>query len=96
LLNSDQEFHDVVATISGNAVLRQIIREVHVHSAMAWDNLEMDKDEHVRIAARHMAVAVAISEGNVEATRLAVADHMESVREEQTTKGSDAGSSSPD
>ena len=96
LLNSDQAFHDVVATISGNAVLRQIIREVHVHSAMAWDNLEMDKDEHVRIAARHMAVAVAISEGNVEATRLAVADHMESVREEQTTKGSIAGSSSSD
>jgi DNA-binding FadR family transcriptional regulator len=82
-LATDREFHDLLATISGNVALRQIIREMHVHLATAWTDLSLSGDERSNVAQQHVSIASAILSGDVEATRLAMTMHMNNVEDER-------------
>jgi DNA-binding FadR family transcriptional regulator len=85
-LVTDREFHDVLATISGNVALRQIIRQVHVHLATAWTEVDLDMDDRAKVAKQHVEIAKAISSGDVSCARSAMTAHMNYVEEEQRSE----------
>ncbi len=87
-LEADRDFHDFLATISGNSALRQIIREVHVHSPSTWTDVELEREDRLRSAHGHARIADAIERGDIEEARAAMAAHMDRVRTEQQLGGS--------
>ena len=86
-LEADRDFHDFLATISGNSALRQIIREVHVHSPSTWTDVELEREDRLRSAYGHARIASAIERGDIEEARAAMAAHMDRVRTEQKLGG---------
>ena len=82
-LEADRDFHDFLATISGNSALRQIIREVHVHSPSTWSDVELEREDRRRSAQGHARIARTIERGDTKEARAAMAAHMERVRTEQ-------------
>lgn len=82
-LATDREFHDVLATICGNGALRQIIRQVHLHAAKEFTEVELGGKNRVSIALQHVEIAEAISTGDEVRARAAITAHMDQVEVEQ-------------
>lgn len=82
-LEADRDFHDFLATISGNSALRQIIREVHTYSPSTWSGVELEREDRLRSALGHEQIALAIERGDTKGAQEKMSEHMNRVRREQ-------------
>jgi DNA-binding FadR family transcriptional regulator len=82
-LETDRDFHDLLAQIGGNLALRQIIRQVHVYVSAAWTAVQLGPAERVEVAAQHKRISDAIVAGEPRKARAAMEFHINYAEHEQ-------------
>lgn len=76
-LQIDRAFHEAIARASGNVVLRQLIRNVHLFLTSAWSRTSIRPDELDLLTELHADIAHAIEEGDPERAQEAMRSHLE-------------------
>jgi GntR family transcriptional repressor for pyruvate dehydrogenase complex len=83
-LETDRDFHDLLAQTAGNQALRQIIRQVHVYVASSWTAVRLGPAERLESARQHQKISDAIVAGNPAKARAAMEAHINHAEREQT------------
>jgi DNA-binding GntR family transcriptional regulator len=71
---ADAEFHDVIATVSGNVVIRESLHRWHIHANLF--RLYYHSRVTQEAIAEHAAIVTALEQHEPEAARLAMAEHI--------------------
>jgi GntR family transcriptional repressor for pyruvate dehydrogenase complex len=83
-LETDRDFHDLLAQIAGNLALRQIIRQVHVYVASSWTEVRLGPAERLEVAFQHKKISDSIVAGDTASARAAMESHINFAQREQT------------
>lgn len=83
-LETDRDFHDLLAQTAGNQVLRQVIRQVHVYVASSWTAVRLGPAERLEVAEQHQKISDAIVAGAADQARTAMEFHINYAEREQT------------
>src|ERR1700689_148343 len=83
-LDTDRDFHDLLAQTAGNQALRQIIRQVHVYLASSWTAVRLGPAERLERGREHQKMSDAIGAGDPAAARAAMEAHINYAEREQT------------
>lgn len=83
-LDTDREFHDLLAQIGGNLALRQIIRQVHVYLSSSWTGVRLGPSERLEVAQQHKKISDSIVAGDAAQARAAMEFHINYAEREQT------------
>jgi GntR family transcriptional regulator, transcriptional repressor for pyruvate dehydrogenase complex len=83
-LETDRDFHDLLAQTAGNQALRQIIRQVHVYVASSWTAVRLGPAERLESALQHKKISDAIVAGDPAQARAAMEAHINHAEREQT------------
>lgn len=83
-LETDRDFHDLLAQTAGNQALRQIIRQVHVYVGSSWTAVRLGPAERLESARQHQKISDAIVAGDPAAARAAMEAHINYAEREQT------------
>jgi DNA-binding FadR family transcriptional regulator len=83
-LETDRDFHDLLAQIGGNLALRQIIRQVHVYVSASWTSVLLGQSERQEVAQQHKKISDSIVAGEAGRARAAMAAHIDYAEREQT------------
>jgi DNA-binding FadR family transcriptional regulator len=76
-LAEDRLFHDSIARIAGNTVLRQVTRALHEHLADNWSNSRVTAPELESLTDQHEAIADAVSHRDPDEAVEAMRRHLE-------------------
>ena len=76
LMLLDRDFHDTLARAAGNAVLADVLRNLHEHSLRFWFISLRDPEHQKKILAQHRAIVDALKSRNVEAADAAMREHI--------------------
>jgi GntR family galactonate operon transcriptional repressor len=82
-LTTDREFHDLLAQITGNLALRQIVRQVHSYVASSWTDVVLSPKERVNVARQHKKISDAIAAGDTAGASEAMRAHIDYAEKEQ-------------
>lgn len=83
-LDTDREFHDLLAQVGGNLALRQIIRQVHVYLSSSWTGVRLGPAERLEVAQQHKKISDSIVAGDAAGARAAMEFHINYAEREQT------------
>ena len=72
----DREFHDTLARAAKNAVLADVLRNLHERSLRFWFISLRDPDHHRNVLAQHRAIVKALQSRQPEAAEAAMRDHI--------------------
>jgi len=72
----DREFHDTLARAAKNAVLADVLRNLHERSLRFWFISLRDPDHHRNVLAQHRAIVKALQRRQPEAAEAAMRDHI--------------------
>jgi DNA-binding GntR family transcriptional regulator len=72
----DREFHDTLARAAKNAVLADVLRNLHERSLRFWFISLRDPDHHRNVLAQHRAIVNALQSRQPEAAEAAMRDHI--------------------
>ncbi len=75
-LRLDRQFHEAIADASGNPALRQLVQEVHGYLASSWEASLLRQEDVAEAARQHLEIGEAVSSGNAERSRSAMAEHI--------------------
>lgn len=77
LLKEDRLFHDTIARMAGNTVLRQITRALHEHLADLWSNSRVTPAQFRELTHQHQAIADALERRDPDGAVEAMRSHLE-------------------
>ena len=72
----DREFHDTLARAAKNAVLADVLRNLHERSLRFWFISLRDPDHHRNVLAQHRAIVKALQSREPDAAEAAMRDHI--------------------
>lgn len=72
----DREFHDTLARAAKNAVLADVLRNLHERSLRFWFISLRDLDHHRNVLEQHRAIVKALQSRQPEAAEAAMRDHI--------------------
>jgi DNA-binding GntR family transcriptional regulator len=72
----DREFHDTLARAAKNAVLADVLRNLHERSLRFWFISLRDPDHHRNVLAQHRAIVKALQSRQPEVAEAAMRDHI--------------------
>jgi DNA-binding GntR family transcriptional regulator len=72
----DREFHDTLARAAKNAVLADVLRNLHERSLRFWFISLRDPDHHRNVLAQHSAIVKALQSRQPDAAEAAMRDHI--------------------
>jgi DNA-binding GntR family transcriptional regulator len=72
----DREFHDTLARAAKNAVLADVLRNLHERSLRFWFISLRDPDHHRNVLAQHRAIVTALQSRQPDAAEAAMRDHI--------------------
>jgi len=72
----DREFHDVLARAAKNAVLADVLRNLHERSLRFWFISLRDADHHRNVLEQHRTIVKALQSRNPDAAEAAMRDHI--------------------
>jgi DNA-binding FadR family transcriptional regulator len=75
-LELDRIFHGLVYSLTGNLPLSQIAREVQGYLASSWESSKMAEPDMSESARQHLVIGQAIIDGDTEAAKKAMDDHI--------------------
>jgi DNA-binding FadR family transcriptional regulator len=76
-LDSDREFHLVIATASANRVLRAVVRDVHELLTTSWLLSELSSDDRGAIYEQHSMIAQAIIDRDGSRAESVMREHLQ-------------------
>jgi DNA-binding GntR family transcriptional regulator len=76
LMLLDREFHDALARAAKNAVLADVLRNLHERSLRFWFISLRDPDHHRNVLTQHRAIVKALQSRRPEAAEAAMRDHI--------------------
>jgi len=77
----DREFHFLLARISRNPVLTDLLTKLHERSLRFWFISLNQPRHHLRVQEQHTKIVDAIEDGNADKAELAMREHIQSTRE---------------
>ena len=72
----DRDFHHVLARSAGNAVLTDVLRNLHERSLRFWFISLRDGNHHRNVLAEHRAIVEAIESREPDAAEAAMREHI--------------------
>jgi len=72
----DREFHDTLSRAAKNAVLADVLRNLHERSLRFWFISLRDPDHHRNVLAQHRAIVKALQSRQPDAAEAAMRDHI--------------------
>jgi DNA-binding GntR family transcriptional regulator len=72
----DREFHDTLARAAKNAVLADVLRNLHERSLRFWFISLRDPDHHRNVLEQHRAIVKALQSRQPDAAEAAMRDHI--------------------
>jgi GntR family transcriptional regulator, transcriptional repressor for pyruvate dehydrogenase complex len=94
-LSVDRAFHDTIAKITGNIIVRGVMRNVHASLSDGWCRSQLTGEDLGLVVEQHAQIAAGIKSRNPAAARRAMEAHVRWAAEIETDRIEQAASSNP-